>query len=213
MAIKTPWRLVMEEILDDNEWHPLAELLAASYDLVPNKLALRLKNRGIQNGSTRLQERDLRLAKGKFTYAKISALRTVKSGTWEMSGDFVRRRQGPPPPKVFRRTYPRTPWTKAMAEYLADGEWHPVRDVIAVGAELVPPVRALREVSQDRRYRERAHGINYYDPGAPGVRDSSIQQGKWSTAYEALHESVARGQFYEQSGDMVRRIDVATSTE
>lgn len=40
------------------------------------------------------------------------------------------------------------PWTNAIAEFLADGEWHDVNEALAVGAAVVPEDRALQEMGE-----------------------------------------------------------------
>jgi hypothetical protein len=57
------------------------------------------------------------------------------------------------PRKTGRMNIPEmNPWMNAMYELLSDGQWHHRDDLIAVGADRVPPGRAYR-YSERRRVR------------------------------------------------------------
>lgn len=51
-----------------------------------------------------------------------------------------------------------TPWTEAMEEFLADGEWHGMEEVLAVGAAVVPAERALEEMGKSKRAQQADEG-------------------------------------------------------
>ena len=94
----------------------------------------------------------------------------------------------------------RAPWTRRIAEYLSDGEWHDRETVLAVGAAAVPPGRAYRE-------GERMRQIQREEPGARkrGTRETAIATGARTLARQALQGLTGRGAVIVKDGQVRAR--------
>ncbi len=88
-------------------------------------------------------------------------------------------------------------WGRAVEALLADGEWHPVEDVLAAGIRVVPPGVAYRAGESDRT--RKGAGAR-----TKGGAETSVASGARGLVRRVLAEQVRRGTV-ERRGDMVRR--------
>lgn len=90
----------------------------------------------------------------------------------------------------------KSPPRLAMDEVLADGEWHPIEEVLSVGARAVPASRAVAKRRQDRDRWDSA------STRSTDVEDE-IRIGARAVAFGTIRTAVHAGT-YERDGDMVR---------
>lgn len=84
----------------------------------------------------------------------------------------------------------RAPWTQAILDLLADGDWHPYTAVIAAGAMHVPPGQAARTAERTLTLsRQRRHTVK------PRPRDqtAAIARGQRERARDSLFGQIRRG--------------------
>lgn len=92
------------------------------------------------------------------------------------------------------------PWSKAIAVVLADGGWHAIEDLVAVGVPLVPPGVAYRK-GEAERARRRRDGVA--GPRSRGDRSTSIEVGARHLVRKAIRDSVRSG-MVDRDGGRVR---------
>ena len=100
----------------------------------------------------------------------------------------------------------RATWSNAMVEHLADGRWYTLDEVLAVGARLVPPGRAMQKrerntLSQRRQSRARGAEAGYRRSCSA---DEAIKVGARQVAYDSLR-MLTRSGVLERDGQLVRR--------
>lgn len=89
------------------------------------------------------------------------------------------------------------PWTQAMMDALADGEWHDKKEILDIGAALVPADRALEELGSrletmpsERRIASGAHTVALQSLQGRR-RFLAVQIGPDGRVRKSPHESVA----------------------
>lgn len=104
------------------------------------------------------------------------------------------------------------PWTAAMLDLLADGDWHPYTAVIAAGAVHVPPGQAARTAERTLTLsRERRHTAK------PRPRDqtAAIARGQRERARDCLFGLIRRAHIERRTtaAGVELRLTSATITE
>lgn len=97
----------------------------------------------------------------------------------------------------------RVPWSLAIRDVLADGEWHDREELIAVGKRAVPPGIAYRRFERQRKTAARYRN----EPGATrrGDEFAVVASGAKRVAYDCVRAMVASG-VVERDGNRYRLI-------
>ena len=98
---------------------------------------------------------------------------------------------------------PRSVWTVAAAEWLADGEWHSFEEVREVASKSVPPAAAIRK----RRANAARQRVGHPRP-IPVAEEIAI--GARDMAREAIRNLISTGAV-ERQGDRIRMKSKETS--
>lgn len=97
----------------------------------------------------------------------------------------------------------RSPWTRAILEVLADGQWHDRAELVDVARPAVPPGRAYRNGERNRARMHALRSDTALAERTRGDRQSSIDTGAHLIVVEALR-GLARRSVIERDGDRYR---------
>lgn len=106
-----------------------------------------------------------------------------------------------------RKWKPRSEWRRRVDDVLADGEWHPKRELLQAGSRFVPPGKAYRT-----GMAARAHLIKYSrkrgeKPGQPrGTDEEAIASGGREVVRKVVDAAIRRGDYEQRKIDGVMHV-------